>query len=110
MHSQRHTARISNSRGGTALRCSSRQSKAEAALANHLLQAASVVSPLLQQGDYAQALKHLAKLKAPTDRFFEEVRVMVEDSALRQNRLALLRHLADLFLAIADFSHLQPSE
>ncbi len=83
---------------------------AEDALANHLLQTASVVSPLLQQGDYAQALKHLAKLKAPTDRFFEEVRVMVEDSALRQNRLALLRHLADLFLAIADFSHLQPSE
>ena len=83
---------------------------AEDALASHLLQTASVVSPLLQQGDYAQALKHLAKLKAPTDRFFEEVRVMVEDSALRQNRLALLRHLADLFLAIADFSHLQPSE
>ena len=83
---------------------------AEDALANHLLQTASVVSPLLQQGDYAQALKHLAKLKAPTDRFFEEVRVMVEDSALRQNRLVLLKHLADLFLAIADFSHLQPSE
>ena len=83
---------------------------AEAALANHLLQAASVVSPLLQQGDYAQALRHLAKLKAPTDRFFDEVRVMVEDSALRQNRLALLKHLADLFLAIADFSHLQVGE
>jgi glycyl-tRNA synthetase beta chain len=83
---------------------------AEQALANHLLQAASVVSPLLQQGDYAQALRHLAKLKTPTDRFFDEVRVMVEDSALRQNRLALLKHLADLFLAIADFSHLQLGE
>ena len=83
---------------------------AEEALANHLLQAASVVSPLLQQGDYGQALRHLAKLKAPTDRFFDEVRVMVEDSALRQNRLALLKHLADLFLAIADFSHLQLGE
>jgi glycyl-tRNA synthetase beta chain len=83
---------------------------AEHALANHLLQTASVVSPLLQQGDYAQALTHLAKLKTPTDRFFDEVRVMVEDPALRQNRLALLKHLADLFLAIANFSHLQLSE
>jgi glycyl-tRNA synthetase beta subunit len=35
---------------------------------------------------------------------------MVEDSALRQNRLALLKHLADLFLAIADFSRLQLGE
>ena len=83
---------------------------AEEALATHLLQAASVVSPLLQKGGYGQALRHLAKLKAPTDRFFDEVRVMVEDSALRQNRLALLKHLADLFLAIADFSHLQLGE
>ena len=84
--------------------------EAEHALAKQLLHTASAVSPLIEQGAYARALECLAELRAPTDRFFDEVMVMDKDLALRRNRLAILRHLADLFLAIADFSHLQSAD
>jgi glycyl-tRNA synthetase beta subunit len=41
------------------------------------------------------------------DRFFTEVLVMDPDRVLRDNRLALLRSLHELFAPLADFSRLQ---
>jgi len=40
-------------------------------------------------------------------RFFDEVLVMDEDAALRENRLALLQAIAGLAAGRADFSQLQ---
>ena len=68
--------------------------------------ARSEVEPLLRQRDYAGALARLAELRDPVDRFFDDVMVMAEDEALRQNRLALLSGLRELFLGIADISRL----
>jgi glycyl-tRNA synthetase beta chain len=68
------------------------------------------VSPLIERADYAGALQLLSALSAPVDRFFDNVMVMAEDPALRNNRLALLNQLATLFLAIADISVLQMSD
>ena len=51
-------------------------------------------------------LHTLAGLKAPVDRFFDDVLVMAEDSDLKNNRLALLGELRDLFLDVADISRL----
>ena len=42
---------------------------------------------------YTGYLKTFAVLKAPVDAFFDSVMVMVEDAALRRNRLALLEEL-----------------
>jgi glycyl-tRNA synthetase len=39
--------------------------------------------------------------------FFDEVLVMDEDTAVRQNRLALLQHIANLTDGMADLSHLE---
>jgi glycyl-tRNA synthetase beta chain len=55
-------------------------------------------------GRFESALRSLATLRQPVDRFFEEVMVMVEDSGLQRNRLALLASIASLFTQIADFS------
>jgi len=38
------------------------------------------------------------------DAFFEGVMVMADDSAVRDNRLALLQRLSTLFLGAADIS------
>ena len=46
-------------------------------------------------------LRRLAQLRAPVDGFFDGVMVMAEDAALRRNRLALLKGLADRFAAVA---------
>ena len=56
--------------------------------------------------DYISAMKTLAGLRASIDRFFDEVLVMSEDEAERNNRLALLADIRTLFLKIADFSEL----
>jgi glycyl-tRNA synthetase beta chain len=56
--------------------------------------------------DYRAALEDLAALRHPVDRFFEDVLVMAEDSALRNNRLALLGALRRTLSAVADLSQL----
>ena len=57
--------------------------------------------------DYQQALVSLASLKQPVDDFFDHVMVNADDAAIRNNRLALLRELHQLFINIADISELQ---
>ena len=52
--------------------------------------------------DYAAAWRALAGLRAPIDRFFDDVLVMAEDEAVRRNRLALLAAVDDLFLRLLD--------
>lgn len=80
------------------------QEPAEIALAAAVGRLAGQVRPLLDSGDYTQTLKALAGLRAPVDAFFDQVMVMVEDTAVRANRIALLRQLRDLFLEVADIS------
>jgi glycyl-tRNA synthetase beta chain len=65
------------------------------------------VMPLFKAGNYAEALKRLAGLRPAVDEFFDKVMVMVDDSAVRDNRLALLNRLGNLFLNVADISRLQ---
>lgn len=55
---------------------------------------------------YTDALTELAQLRAPIDRFFDEVMVMADDAAIRRNRLALLQQTGALFLSIADLTQL----
>ena len=80
---------------------------AEIALAEALIKSAGAVTPLIGRGDYKEALRTLAGLRSVVDRFFDEVMVMTDDTAVRGNRLALLSQLGGMFLAIADISLLQ---
>ena len=80
---------------------------AEKALAEAVLALRTEVQPLIAQGDYTAVLDKLANLRAPVDSFFDNVMVNAEDLALRQNRLAILNTLQDLFLQVADISVLQ---
>ena len=65
-----------------------------------------VVRPMLEARDYTEALRHLAGLREPVDRFFDDVMVMADDESLKNNRLALLSELRALFLDVADLSRL----
>ena len=80
---------------------------AEKELASTLNTLTDEVAPLLADRNYTQALKKLAALREPVDNFFDDVMVMVEDTELRANRLALLSQLQGLFLKVADLSKLQ---
>lgn len=54
--------------------------------------------------DYETALFALGSIKSDVDNLFDSVMVMVEDESLRNNRLGLLRSIADAFRDIADFT------
>jgi glycyl-tRNA synthetase beta chain len=64
------------------------------------------VSDNLKKGAYEQALLEIAALKIFVDNFFDGVLVMAEDENIRNNRLALLGSISDLFALFADFSKL----
>jgi glycyl-tRNA synthetase beta chain len=82
------------------------QEDAEHALQNALNNAREKVSPMLKTRAYAEVLNELADLRDPIDRFFDDVMVMAEDEAVKNNRLALLGELRALFLHVADISRL----
>jgi len=65
------------------------------------------VTPLFASREYQKALFELAQLRESVDRFFDDVMVMVDDEKLKNNRLALLENLRQLFLQVADLSRLQ---
>ncbi|MDR1358912.1 MAG: glycine--tRNA ligase subunit beta, partial [Coriobacteriales bacterium] len=80
--------------------------EAEEALARAIDKAEDGVQHSLKVGDYAFALTCLATLRAPVDRFFEDVMVMDKDRKLRANRLALLNRFVAVFKDVADFGKL----
>ncbi|MGL4837098.1 MAG: glycine--tRNA ligase subunit beta, partial [Shewanella sp.] len=80
---------------------------AEQALAAKLTELHPQLAPLFANADYQQALTLLASLRESVDQFFEDVMVMADDAALKNNRLALLTTLREQFLHVADISLLQ---
>ena len=80
---------------------------AEQDLARALADLEARVHPLFSKREYTRALQQLAALQAPVDTFFDKVMVMSDDNALRNNRLALLYAVSELFLQVADISLLQ---
>ena len=65
------------------------------------------VSPLYALSEYAGILSNLASLRPFVDAFFTNVMVMVDEAALKRNRLCLLSRLQKLLQGVADISLLQ---
>jgi glycyl-tRNA synthetase beta chain len=79
---------------------------AEKNLYQSFLKAKERIDLHLNKRDYPSILLEMTQMKKPIDEFFEGVMVMVEEEAIRNNRLALLDGIGKLFLGIADFSKL----
>ena len=79
---------------------------AEKALWNALEALRETVSDQIAGRDYVAAISELSTIKDAVDHFFDEVMVMVDDEAVKQNRLALLNQIYQLFLEVADISRL----
>jgi len=80
---------------------------AEQELAEIVSVKSQLVAPMLEKSDYTGTLENLANLRPAVDNFFDNVMVMTDDEAVRNNRLALLNQLRGLFLEVADISLLQ---
>ena len=62
------------------------------------------ISEDVQKGIFDKALLAVSRLKEPIDGFFDGVMVLTDDKRIKENRLALLSEIADLFALFADFS------
>ncbi|HHV44488.1 MAG TPA: glycine--tRNA ligase subunit beta [Firmicutes bacterium] len=63
----------------------------------------------LANGAYQKVVQSLLQLTRPVDRFFDEVLVMAEDEAVRQNRLGLLAALSAVLSTLGNLKAIRAS-
>ena len=80
---------------------------AEKTLMEALSQSETRAKQALAKEDFAAAMNALASLRAPIDRFFEEVTVNADDRDKRAHRLALLARFRDAVHQVADFGRIE---
>jgi glycyl-tRNA synthetase beta chain len=80
------------------------ETPSEASLYTTYQKVKQTVLEALDRGQFEKALLAVASLRKDVDEFFDAVLVMAEDKRIRENRLGLLRCIADLFSKLADFS------
>jgi len=83
------------------------QDAAEGPLFDAWSEASTQVEGLVAQEEYFQALAVLAGLRPAVDRYFDDVLVMAEDEAVRQNRLRMLTAIATGVRRLAWLDRLQ---
>ncbi|MCZ7937730.1 glycine--tRNA ligase subunit beta [Agrobacterium salinitolerans] len=77
---------------------------AEKALYTAIKTASADAAKAVEGEDFRSAMQALSTLRAPVDKFFEDVLVNDEDAAIRANRLALLKAIREATGTVADFS------
>lgn len=80
------------------------QEQAEIDLAAAIDAARAEAAGAVAGENFEGAMEALSKLRAPVDRFFEDILVNAEEPALRMNRLQLLAEIRDATHVVADFS------
>ncbi|MGM0395431.1 MAG: glycine--tRNA ligase subunit beta [Bacillota bacterium] len=60
----------------------------------------------IHKKEYDKAIMVLGTLKDPIDNFFDNVMVMVDDQALKENRLALLRRIYSKMMKVCDLTYI----
>ena len=80
--------------------------EAERTLLDAIDAARASLDAALDAKDFAGVIAALASLREPIDTFFDDVMVMDEDMALRDNRLRLLNRFADVFAGVANIGEM----
>jgi glycyl-tRNA synthetase beta chain len=76
------------------------------ALRDELVRREQIIVGAIDEGDYRRAFGEAAKFGPSVDRFFTDVFVMVDDQALREARLGLMKRLEALILKLGDISEI----
>ena len=80
--------------------------EAELALIDAVAGASPKIAAALEAREFDDALAAAAELRAPVDRFFDEVLVMADDAQVRANRLRLLLDVRDAVGALGDLAQI----
>ncbi|MCY3974843.1 MAG: glycine--tRNA ligase subunit beta [Simkaniaceae bacterium] len=68
---------------------------------------ASSLSTSLETRDYIVAFESLLSIRQPLSKFFDALRILAPDPAVRRNRLAMLRDIVSLFRRLSDFDKIR---
>jgi glycyl-tRNA synthetase beta chain len=79
---------------------------AEIALIDAVARASPKIAAALEAREFDDALAAAAELRAPVDRFFDEVLVMADDAQVRANRLRLLLDVRDAVGVLGDLAQI----
>ena len=71
--------------------------------------ASAAAKAAIADENYVEAMKSMAALRGPVDRFFDRVTVNADDAEVRANRLRLLSRFRSTLGGIADFSSIEAS-
>jgi glycyl-tRNA synthetase beta chain len=80
--------------------------EAEKELSRQVTEVNAAIQQSYREGNYDAVIAAIASLQPPLNAFFDSVMVMVEDTSLRDNRLALLSRTESMVRWAADFSEL----
>jgi len=97
---------LSRKEGGQLVRPELFEDPAEKELYEAVLRLNQELPGYLNRREYSAYCEKLATMRPNLDTFFDRVMVMVEDDRIRENRLALLKQVVQMFLNFADFSKL----
>ncbi|UCC41819.1 MAG: glycine--tRNA ligase subunit beta [Candidatus Aminicenantes bacterium] len=64
------------------------------------------VLPLIAKGDFTKAQRIIFRIRPILNDFFDNILVMVEETRIRRNRLALLQEISKLLIQVADYSRI----
>jgi glycyl-tRNA synthetase beta chain len=78
--------------------------KAEIDLVKSLDEKMPAIAASANDNNYNEVLTILSQLNTEINTFFDDVMVMADDEKLRNNRLAILQQLRQIFLLVADIS------
>jgi glycyl-tRNA synthetase beta chain len=81
---------------------------AERALLDDYRTRGAAVREAARRRDYVEAFRLASGFRPAVDRFFTDVFVMVDEAALREQRLTLVSQLHELMLELADISEVVP--
>mgnify|MGYP001594019682 CR=1 FL=1 len=82
----------------------------EKALHKAAVEVSGRVTSAAKSGKYAEAFAEMARLQPLVSAFFDKVLVMAKDEKVRNNRLALLKNLSNMFAGVADFSKVSAAQ
>ncbi|HVR44129.1 MAG TPA: glycine--tRNA ligase subunit beta [Thermoanaerobaculia bacterium] len=106
LDSARRIRNIAGEESSTAVDPALLEHPAEKRLAEVSALVAEQIGGLVAEGRYHAALESFAGMTAELDTFFDEVLVMVDDEAIRRNRIALLNRVGLAARQIADVTRI----
>jgi len=89
---------------GTNVKESLLEAEEEKDLYKHQIKFSTEVRELLNNEEYEKAMERFSRIAIYLEKFFENVKVNIENKEIKENRLMLLSMIRNTFINFADFS------